>query len=78
MEITQNKKQQQVLMAFEMIKGFQAVKAAVHRFAGSRTKLADDFSVIGVASGALNRLLLKHFFLAKLLFGIGRSDTKGF
>jgi hypothetical protein len=65
-------------MTFKIVKGFPAVEAAVHGFAGGGTKLADQFRVKGIAAGALHRFLTEHICSTELLFWIGRGYTEGF
>ena len=65
-------------MAFEVIKGFFAVKAAVYGFAGGGAKLAHQFGVVRVAAGALHGFLLEHLGGAKLLLRIGWRDAERF
>ena len=65
-------------MAFEIIKSFAAIQAAIHGFAGSGTKLTDEFRMKRITAGTRNGLLLKHFCRAKLLFRIGGCNTKFF
>lgn len=65
-------------MAFEIIKCFFAVEAAVQRFAGGRTKLRKEAGVIRIAMRALNCFFAKHLAGAELLFWIGRGNAKGF
>ena len=65
-------------MALEIIKGFFAIQAAVHGFAGGGTKLADEFGMVRVTAWALHRFFSKHIGCAELLFGIGRGDAVRF
>ena len=57
-------------MTLEIIKGFFTIKAAVHAFAGSGSKLAYKFGMVGMTAGALYGLFPKHFIRTELLFGI--------
>ena len=66
------------LMAFEVVEGFLAIKAAVHAFAGGGAKLAYQLRMIRFAARARNGFFGKQFVFAKLLLRIWRGNAKGF
>ena len=57
-------------VALEIIEGFLAIQAAIHGFAGSGSKLADQLSMVRVTPWTGHCLLAEHFGCAKLLLGV--------